>query len=232
LRVWSLLAFLLLVGTISSALDTDPPSFEFLEPALKTTSENVTVRVKVTDASGVDENSIVLEVDGQGVPFEWDGELVLARVRLAEGWHFLTLVANDRVGNRGSASLRFQVLGREVRLISENLYIVEGRVRVHLLLVNPKEESWVEQLEVWLGSSMQVVGISVPSCETDSVEVVFGAPSPGRYLLRVRRRDGAELYSQQVQVFSGAGFNFLHLLPPSLLGLFLFAVLRRRRRFS
>lgn len=232
MRVWPLLVFLLLVGTISSALDTDPPSFEFLEPALKTTSENVTVRVKVTDASGVDENSIVLELDGQGVPFEWDGEFVLAWVRLAEGWHFLTLAASDGVGNRGSASLRFQVLGREVRLISENLYIVGGRVKVHLLLMNPKEESWVEQLEVWLGGSSQVVEISVPPRETDSVEVVFGAPPPGRYILRVRRGDGAELYSQQVQVFSGAGFNFLHLLPPSFLGLLLFAVLRRRRRFS
>ncbi|MEM2619461.1 MAG: hypothetical protein QW356_08325 [Candidatus Hadarchaeales archaeon] len=232
MKVWSLLAFLLLVGTISSALDTDPPRFEFLEPALRTTSENVLVRVKITDESGVDENSIVLELDGQRVPFQWDGEFVLAQVRLVEGWHFLSLAARDRVGNTSSASLRFQVLGREVRLISDNLYIVGGKVRVNLLLVNPKEEGWAERLEVWLGNSSRTVEISVPPRGTDSVEVVFEAPPPGRYILRVCREGGTELCSQQVEVFSGAGFNFLHLLPPSFLGLLLFAVLRRGRRFS
>ncbi len=85
--------------------DTTSPKLEILEPTTENVGETVTVRVRVTDSSGIDNSSIVVTLDNENFDYVFsDGIITVDFANLPIGEHRLYIFARDASGNRNAAS--------------------------------------------------------------------------------------------------------------------------------
>jgi hypothetical protein len=228
----------LLVQPLHAGGDVLPPVIVFEEPSSDLlTSERLHVRVRVVDESGISVESIRLQLDNVDLLHRWEnGCLVLAEVSgLEEGWHLLRVSAQDAAGNPASATFRFRVFfpERSVEILSENLAVLGGKVRVSLLVHNPKADVWEEEMCARLDGVENTFRISVPPNGNQPLEIFLPAGSlrPGTYTLSVLRQTGENVGSRTVRLSKEREFPFfLFLLPVAAVSVLVFLIVRRRKR--
>jgi hypothetical protein len=231
---WLLL--LLLHPLLHAQADVLPPVLVFEEPTSDLlTSERLQVRVRVVDESGIRVGSIRLQLDNVDLYHRWEnGCLVLAEVSgLEEGWHLLRISAEDSAGNLGSATFRFRVFfpERSVEILSENLVVEEGKVRVSLLVHNPKAEVWEEEMRARLDGVENTFHVSVPPSGNQPLEIFLPAGSlrPGTYTLSVLRQTGENVGSRAVHLSREREFPFLLLVPVVAAAVLVLLKVRRKK---
>ena len=85
--------------------DTVPPIIDILEPTSKDVSENVTVRFKVADSSGVNSGFISVALDNMPVQYTLDGDIArITFTGLGAGEHVVKITAKDASSNHNEAS--------------------------------------------------------------------------------------------------------------------------------
>ena len=91
--------------------DTTPPTISDLTPADGATINTATptISATVTDASGIDESSIVMTLNGTEVTHTYESGLVSYTPALSEGLHTATLNVSDNIGNLATTSWSFTV---------------------------------------------------------------------------------------------------------------------------
>lgn len=97
--------------------DTIPPTLEVLEPTSANVSENVMMRVRITDPSGIDPSSISVTLDGGLAPHTWaDGVVTSSFVALSPGGHLVVVRVKDASSNHNEASVNisFNVMSPSV----------------------------------------------------------------------------------------------------------------------
>jgi len=215
-----MLILLFLLPTLHAQVDSYPPVFIFEEPSSELlVGDELQIKIRVVDESGIDTGSIVLQLDNTVLSYRWEnGCFVLAHAeRLGEGWHFLKISAKDSAGNLGSATYRFRAFfpERTVEILSENLIVHNNRVSLSLMIRNPKAETWEESLHLRLDGIENSVSISVPprGIQVISASLPVKNVPPGIYTLSVLRQTGENISSRRVYLIRREGFPFL-LLPP------------------
>jgi hypothetical protein len=215
-----MLILLFLLPTLHAQVDSYPPVFVFEEPSSELlVGDELQIKIRVVDESGIDTDSIVLQLDNTVLSYRWEnGCFVLAYVeRLEEGWHFLKISARDTTGNLGSATYRFRAFfpERTVEILSENLIVHNNRVSLSLMIRNPKPKAWEESLYLRLDGIENSVSISVPAggIQVISTSLPVKNVPPGIYTLSVLRQTGENISSRRVYLIRSEGFPFLLLLP-------------------
>jgi hypothetical protein len=110
---WVVFWFLLLLPITYAQTDSYPPVFVFEQPSSELLlSDNLQIKIRVVDESGINVESIRLQLDNGAIDYRWEsGCLVVAETgELEEGWHTLKVSAEDLAGNFGWAVLRFRVV--------------------------------------------------------------------------------------------------------------------------
>jgi hypothetical protein len=88
------------------------PELLLLEPTTRFVEEDTTVKVKIADASGVDENSIRVVLDNVPESYVWaNGVVTIELTGLSIGDHMIKVKASDVMGNENSMFIHFAVLG-------------------------------------------------------------------------------------------------------------------------
>ena len=94
--------------------DVKPPVFHLLEPLTKTVEENFLLRVRIIDDFGIDENKIVVRIDGQERGFTWKENLLLSEQNLPPGKHLVEVLVTDVGGNENLLTLELFTLSRVI----------------------------------------------------------------------------------------------------------------------
>jgi len=85
--------------------DVTPPTIDVLEPTSKNVGENVTVRFKVADPSGIDSGSISVTLDETPVQYTRAGDIITGSfIGLEAGEHVVKITAKDVSSNHNKAS--------------------------------------------------------------------------------------------------------------------------------
>jgi hypothetical protein len=237
---WVVFWFLLLLPITYAQTDSYPPVFVFEQPSSELLlSDNLQIKIRVVDESGINVESIRLQLDNGAIDYRWEsGCLVVAETgELEEGWHTLKVSAEDLAGNFGWAVLRFKVVfpERKAEILSENLVVRGGEVSVSLLLRNPKTGRWEEPLHVKLDGVENTFVVSVPPLGTQLVETCLPVKDmpPGIYTMSVLREMGDNIGSRTVRLIRvREGFHPVFLFAPVVgvvLVLVLFLKIRKRK---
>lgn len=110
--------------------DTTLPTLAVLEPTASIVGENVTIRVRASDASGIDSGSISVKLDGGTAQHSWiDSAVTSTFVRLSAGSHLVVVTANDASTNHNQTSINisFTVLPSTV----ENVAAIKNTAPTH-----------------------------------------------------------------------------------------------------
>jgi len=112
-------------------IDTNPPVMELLEPTENRVCENLRVKIRVSDESGIDADSIKTKLDGTSVEHTYSGNEVLIQLEgMKAGWHELSVEIQDLNKNLGTLNFYFEVVHENEKsqtCVLENLGVGESK---------------------------------------------------------------------------------------------------------
>jgi PGF-pre-PGF domain-containing protein len=86
--------------------DTAQPTLEVIEPTTGSVGENVTVRVKAMDASGIDASSTTVKLDNISTQYTWSSGVVTSSFsKLSPGAHSVEVSVKDASSSHNEASV-------------------------------------------------------------------------------------------------------------------------------
>jgi|GEM_PF-4117357 len=196
--------------------DVRPPSPLLLEPLSKTVEEDFTLRVKMMDDFGIDENRIGVRMDGQERGFELAGDLLVSEFRnLPAGGHLIEVLIPDVGGNESSLRLEVWVVPRVLTELSVERGKVGETLVLGLRVRNRSENRVSKRYAMVLGGQVKELEISLDPREETSVSVEFETKGLGAECV-VELLDLESGARTCVPLHLAGGFPFLTLLPVTI----------------
>ncbi|MEM3519362.1 MAG: hypothetical protein QXT22_02970 [Candidatus Hadarchaeales archaeon] len=127
-------------GWIAPPPDIIPPLLELLDPKTHEVEENLIIRVRMSDASGIDYSSIVVKIDNKIERYSVDGNLlIIVLTNMASGDHLIQVKVKDASLMKNENSIIFWIhvvkiqepSHENLEMVAENLGILKVFVKTN-----------------------------------------------------------------------------------------------------
>jgi hypothetical protein len=191
--------------------DVQPPSLLLLEPVPEVVEEDFTLRLKIEDDFGIDENRISVKMDGQEKGFVLAGDLLTSEFKnLSTGKHLIEVLVSDAENNENSLSLKISVVPRVLAELSAKRTKLGEPLALDLRLRNRSENQVSKRYALALAGQVKELKISLNPGEEVSVPVEFETRGLGTECV-VELLDLDTGARTSVPVHLATGFPFLTL---------------------